>query len=296
MDTNSANAVISTLGFVYLAGLHLLNVSCKASFHDWRPSMSQAVDGRVALLHRSPNLIWEMSFYGFWLPDGLPTTFAADDSWVEVLRIAPHWRVGEGGAYGCWFEICRGSGVAIHVGRSLRAVNRSMLATLLHLNVNEVFAKPVRGRNHLWHAYRNGSARGWPPDQFRGVALDDEAGLRMRYFDNNPWRLEAKADLCKPAVELGYDTIQIYHELCSKQPWRRACGYEIISCHRSCLALRNRRDRGACVRGMPMRTGQSLIPTPTRKKFAPTRNPTCTPSQVCVSTGHAHAAICMPAC
>ena len=89
-------------------------------------------------------------------------------------------------------------------------------------------------------------------------ALEDEIGLRKRYFDNNPWRLEAKLDLCRPAIKQGYDSIQLYHELCSIEASRHACGYEIISCHPSCLALRNRWDRAACVRGLPMRTGLNL--------------------------------------
>jgi hypothetical protein len=247
--------LLTNLSFVYLSGVHLFNLSCKASFHDWRPAMSHAIDGQVALLHRAPNLIWEMSFYGFWRPWALQSAFAADSTWIEVLRIAPHWRLGEGGAFGCWFEASRGSGAAINVGRSLRAFNRSALASALGLNVTSIFASPLRGR---WHVWRNVSTADWPPANYAGVALHDEAGLRQRYFDINPWRLELKVDLCRPAIRLGYDTIQLFHELCSREADRKACGVEIVSCHPACLRLRNRKDRRPCIPGLPLRTGWGL--------------------------------------
>lgn len=255
---HAAAALLANLSFVYLSGLHLFNVSCKSSFHDWRPAMSEAIDGRVALLHRAPNAIWEMSFYGFWRPQSLQMRFIADGTWVEVLRIASTWRLGEGGMFGCWFEASRGSGAAIFVGRSLRVANRSSLASELGLNLTKIFAKPVRGRQHLWQSMRNASSTGWPPPEYAGIALDDEPGLRRRYFDNNPWRLEEKIDLCRPALRLGYNTIQIFHELCSRDLRRQACGIEMVSCHESCLRLRNRHSRLACVPGMPLRTGLGL--------------------------------------
>lgn len=174
--------------------------------------MSDAVNGQIALLHRAPNAIWEMSFYGFWRPTALQVQFTPDGKWAEVLRLAPHWRTGEGGLYGCWFEASRGSGAAINVGRSLRVMNRSALAAALNLNVTSIFATPVRGRRHLWHSLWNVSAADWP-SHFKGV--HDEASLRKRYFDIYPWRLEAKVDLCGPARRSGYDSIQIFHEICS---------------------------------------------------------------------------------
>ena len=298
--------LLGNLSFVFHEGRRALpgaaQPKCKASFHDWRPATCEGAGGcaRVALLYTQPNLLNPLSYYGFWRASALPASlhaptavdglaepwwaqhgFVADDAWAEMLRLAPRWTVGEGGAYGCWFEVARGSGVAVNVGRSLRAINRAHLAARLRLNLTSIFARPVRGREHTWVAWRRGPRedRGtshgtnhtrasprawreaWSPAAYRGVSLDDEAGLRRRYFDNFPWRLEAKVDLCAPATRRGYDSIQLYHEGCgmgNASTRELACGVEVVICHRSCLALRNRKHRAACVPGLPLRTGHDL--------------------------------------
>ena len=71
--------------------------------------------------------------------------FAPDGAWIEVLRIATRavtdpstYRrfggVGEGGGQGCWFVEARGSGIFMHVGRSLRARSRGELVSRLGIN------------------------------------------------------------------------------------------------------------------------------------------------------------------
>lgn len=97
--------------------------------------------------------------------------------------------------------------------------------------------------------------------RYEGLSLDDEAGLRQRYFENAPWRLEARVDLCQRATALGFGSIQLYHETCSLgnvTSREQACGVEVIICHSSCLALKNRKYRGACIPGLPLRTGYDL--------------------------------------
>ena len=311
-------SILAPLFFVYFEGFELFarEATCKASFHDWRPPMGP----NVALLHRTPNLIHHLAYYGFWRasqftprvefssPKADLTTppFAADGTWAEVLRLAPTWSgartAGEGGAFGCWFELSSGSGIALNVGRSLRVHNRTELARVFDLNLTALFAKPVRGSTHIWESYRassllsssnassgsgsggsrgsgsgsssvvgsvvgsgsgGGSSRvvsasGWPPTLYAGIDLWDEVALRRRYFQNAPWRLEARVDFCAGARRLGYDSIQILHELCSMERDRAACGVELISCHPTCLALRNRADRKTCVPGLPLRTGWDL--------------------------------------
>lgn len=276
--------LLSRLFYVYFEGYAVVSrCNCRASFHDWRPSMGHA----VALLHRPPNLIHPISDFGFWRAAALrdlssPPFAYPDHSWAEVLRLAPSWSgahsSGEGGAFGCWFELSVGSGIAINIGRSLRVTNRSELVSAFGLNISSIFEQPVRGREHLWHGYRRmalssasaggikdgigdvprGNVSHWPPPLYVGIALEDEAALRHRYFDNAPWRLEAKVDFCEHARRQGYDSIQIEHELCSMDPTRSACGVEIVSCHTSCLALRTRADRRVCVPHMPLRTGHDL--------------------------------------
>ena len=212
------NMWLATLQFVYTDGLRQLyivsrNLSCKATFRDWRPTMGK----HVALLHPVPNLIWRMSLFGGWLASGVVPRarrdFAPDFAYVEVLRIALDkgaLHASDGGEAGCWFELSRGSGISLHVGRSLRVDNRSELARELGINLTLVFAKPLRGGIHHWMAWRraaesasNFSHAPWPPALFAGLALDDEVGLRRRYFDNNPWRFVAtgggdREPVCKP--------------------------------------------------------------------------------------------------
>ena len=258
LPSDAVEDALTRLTFVYYEAVALglfSNLSCKASFHDYRSSM-----GDVALLHRSPNLLHRMTYYGFWRARRVSSSFAEDGTWAEVLRFAPWWSLGEGGTFGCWFELSRGSGIAINVGRSLRVNNRSELVKALDINISNTFARPIRGGLHHWMRFRQNASRSalWPPLEYSGVALDDEQGLRRRYFDNNPWRLEARVDLCTHAARLRYDSIQIADEVCSMDHEREACGVELVSCHAACLALRTRRHRRACPGGTPLRTGWNL--------------------------------------
>ena len=68
--------------------------------------------------------------------------FVEDNGWIEVTRIATRImtgtakfirRFGEGGGHGCWFLGAVGSGVFMHVGRSLRVHNRTELMQRLGL-------------------------------------------------------------------------------------------------------------------------------------------------------------------
>ena len=93
------------------------------------------------------------------------------------------------------------------------------------------------------------------PKEYSGLSIEDEAGLRRRYFDNNPWRFEAKVDMCTHARRLGYDTIQLWDELCSINPARGACSLEIISCDAGCMSHRSRTNRQSCISGLELRTG-----------------------------------------
>jgi len=54
---------------------------------------------------------------------------------------------------------------------------------------------------------------------------------------------------------MGFDSLQIRHEVCSAEHAREACGIELVSCDPACLARRTRREHSACVPGLPLRTG-----------------------------------------
>ena len=100
--------------------------------------------------------------------------FVPDHTWAEMLRISPTWSIGEGGLFGCWFEVSIGSGVGVNVGRSLRAIHRTHLAAALGFNVTALFDRPIRGREHLWEAWRRGQAaamRGSPSPSNRTSAM-----------------------------------------------------------------------------------------------------------------------------
>ena len=173
--------ILQRLAFVYHSGRRAVTQClCKASFHDWRPRMCDTVGGcsHVALVHTEPNLLHPLSYYGFWLASSLPAPlhsdavvsrvrteawwvrhgFVPDHTWAEMLRISPTWSIGEGGLFGCWFEVSSGSGVGVNVGRSLRAIHRTHLAAALGFNVTALFDRPIRGREHLWEAWRRGRA------------------------------------------------------------------------------------------------------------------------------------------
>lgn len=189
--------ILQRLAFVYHSGRRAVtHCRCKASFHDWRPRMCDTVGGcsHVALVHTEPNLLHPLSYYGFWLASALPAPlhpdavvsrvrteawwvrhgFVPDHTWAEMLRISPTWSIGEGGLFGCWFEVSIGSGVGVNVGRSLRAIHRTHLAAALGFNVTALFDRPIRGREHLWEAWRRGRAaamRGSPSPSNRTSAM-----------------------------------------------------------------------------------------------------------------------------
>jgi len=272
-------SMLDRVYWVYHSARPLFNLRCRSNFDAFRPEMLEPSDrdgaSHIALLQHAPNLIHRMSWFGFWLHSRLPmplklhqnaeaqlgTGWIADHAWAEVMRIAPTWRIGEGGNYGCWFEVSAGSGIALNVGRSLRARNRAHLVAMLGANITRIFERPVQGKLHAWQTARmNGNWTNDPktaPALFSNLSISDEVGLRQRYFENYPWRLEALVDVCT-LVAGRYDTIQLMHEMCSdKRTARRhqACGIELVSCQKGCLGLRNRRFRQACIHGLPLRTG-----------------------------------------
>ena len=202
--------LLDSLGWVYLAGGRpLFPVRCKSSFIGYRAAMRLPSDAdgstEIALLQKPPNLVHRLALYGFWRPAGLPTPlhagargWASDHEWVEVIRLRPTWNVGEGGGFGAWFELSKGTGVALNVGRTLRAANRSELAAKLELNLTEIFSKPNSGHVHLWKREATWTADpSTAPALYSGLGADDEAALRRRYFDNYPWRLEGRVNLCQ---------------------------------------------------------------------------------------------------
>ena len=277
MPEDQVSRALANLTWIYHSGQPLFCIRCVVAFADFSNEMLSRSDRsgatHIALLYKSPNLIHVMALFGFLLHSRVPGPqplaaaahswdgWASDHAWVEVVRLRPTWIVGEGGAFGYWFEVAAGSGVALNVGRSLRAHNRSHLASLLGLNVTDVFARPARGDSHVWKQPKfrhNRSA--WTADpqlqaQYANVSIDDEAGLRRRYFDIYPWRLETMVDLCKPARARGFDTLQIWAEMCSMDRTQAACGIEIVSCHASVLRLPSRQHRATCPPGLPLRTG-----------------------------------------
>ena len=282
MPVTELHLTLSKLWWIYHSGQSLFRIRCMMEFSAYCPSLLTETEseGRthIALLHKAPNLIHRISLYGFWLHSRLPSALRPDDAtthstgtgtggwtrdhgWAEVLRLSPTWTMGEGGTFGYWFEAAPGSGIALDVGRSLRAYNRSHLATLLGLNVTRIFAKPVHGDTHLWmqSKYRANTSAWFADEQaqrlYPSIPMDDEVGLRRRYFDNYPWRLEAKVDLCAPAIALGYQTLQIWHEACSLLRTQTACGIEVVSCHAGGMRLKSRSHHATCVPGLPLRTG-----------------------------------------
>tara|TARA_B110001452_G_C15232565_1_gene426872 strand:- start:307 stop:2625 length:2319 start_codon:yes stop_codon:yes gene_type:complete len=182
-------------------------------------------------------------------PEDHPPAFAPDDSWVEVIRVGTKTfsdtaekstrqtanasgssTFGEGGAHGCWFLLARGSGIFLNVGRSIRANNRSHLMS--------TFGEPLNARELDGYS--------------RNPWLENWHNPRARY-----------CNLCRMARANGYDSIQFLDELCGnrashashKRKARHACFVEVVSCHDACMALPTKSLYGACVPGLPLRTG-----------------------------------------
>jgi hypothetical protein len=85
-------------------------------------------------------------------------SFHPDHAWIEVLRIATIAvsgsaaavaRFGEGGGHGCWFLALNGTGVFLHLGRSIRAQSRAALGAALGINLTKLTSTPGRP---LWHS------------------------------------------------------------------------------------------------------------------------------------------------
>ena len=94
-------------------------------------------------------------------------------------------------------------------------------------------------------------SKGFPP-------VLNTSELRDAYFKKNPWLLEHRAgqSFCPRAIMLGYDTIQIRQEECSRPHSSSAwCFMEVISCHSACTRLRVHELNVACPPGLPLRTG-----------------------------------------
>ena len=189
----------------------LFNITCAVPANEWRRAWCRPqnhMPSPAALLLAPTYVMKKLNWFGVWRPEPMAgacspsfqPVFAADDAWVEVLRLGPDFQ--EGGLYGCWFLAAKGSGIFLNTGRSLRAENRSMLASALGLNL---------------------SASG------------------HKFLNWNPWRLEHNTRLCEHARQQGYDSLQIWWEGCaalrSKHRSSEACFHEIVSCHAECLAL-----------------------------------------------------------
>ena len=163
----------------------------------------------ISLLFPTNVLMRKINWFGGWRPLASPgacdsrsfdPTFAADDKWVEVLRLGPDFQ--EGGLYGCWFLAGSGSGIYINTGRSLRAANRSTLADTLGLNLT------AKGRKFL----------GWNPWRLEHNTRLCEHAQAQGYDTIQLWWEGCRARRTAPRAT-------------------EACFHEIISCHPACLAL-----------------------------------------------------------
>ena len=256
MPAASLESAFTSFSLVYHTGLqHMPNVTCRSWFMAWRPAMGM----QVPLIHEEalypPYLVWFAAGLG---PRDNPR-FAPDRSWAEVMRIDPG-AAKRGGD--CYFELSRGSGVAVYVNRSLRVQSRRELAGMLSVNLTRIFKTPARGNTHIWvHARRRGANQTvWPPPLYEGLAMDDEVGLRRRYFENDPKRLDLKINLCERIKKLGYDSLQVRSDSCAVQSEQGACQVELLLCNDVCTTFqsRKREDLGLCMHGLPLRTGWDL--------------------------------------
>ena len=136
-----------------------------------------------AVIRSVPTPSVHLNWFGFFLPHAWHPTcgskrepaYAADFSWVEVIRISEKIfspkKHREGLANGCWFYRADGSGIYLHTGRSLRANSREALRLAL------------------------------------GVAADDGG-----YFGTSGFGIDYHP-ICALARSRGYDTLQIFDEL-----------------------------------------------------------------------------------
>ena len=189
----------------------------------------------TAALHFEPPTVTSLSFsaYGFWLPRGMPHAcmalveppFAPDSAWVEVTRLGGDTPAADGRPRqgdGCWFLVAKGSGIFVHVGRSLRANSRRQLAEQLQLNLSK---------------------------------------HELNVLSFNPYLVETRFALCAHARAKGYESMQLWDETCPlrhRGMSGAACMHELISCHDACMVARLEADKtqqNTCSPGLPLRTG-----------------------------------------
>jgi hypothetical protein len=135
------------LEWIYHGTGYHQQLTCAHPYGRARPSFCSPPNrSQHGLVFCTPIKVRNIHWFGFWRQTqtrercGMtafpPPKWAADGSWAEVTRIATRAvtggagairRFGEGGGHGCWFLAARGSGVYLHVGRSIRAHNRSEL-------------------------------------------------------------------------------------------------------------------------------------------------------------------------
>jgi hypothetical protein len=202
---------------------------------------------RHGLVFCTPIKVRNMNWFGFWRPPNARERCAkaafpkpkwtADGSWTEVIRIATRAvtggagairRFGEGGGHGCWFLAAKGSGVFLHVGRSIRAHNRSELTHRLGLNVTA-----LGGWGNPW------------VEMHPNVRFCDAA--RSVGYDT----IQLLDEGCGNALMA---TASIKLASTNGQQVLHACYVEIVSCHPGCMALQTKSHFHACV-DVPLRTG-----------------------------------------
>ena len=160
--------------------------------------------------------------------------FVEDNGWIEVTRIATRImtgtakyirKFGEGGGHGCWFLGAVGSGVFMHVGRSLRVHNRTELMQRLNL-------PPPRGGSLYFNEMHVEICTAARQQGYVTLQLyDDVCGHRG--FDAKRQKENANLRL------------------------RHACFLEVVSCHPGCTTLPPRSHFDACV-DAPLATGWTV--------------------------------------
>ena len=273
LSPSTLTAILANVSIVYHAGRHLISdVDCRSFFGAWRPAMG----AHAALIFD----YGQYNYYVFGQASGLGSReqphFAPDGSWAEVMRADPgrFWAsnpMRDGRS--CNFVLGKGSGVAVNVGRSWRVRGRAELVSLLGLNLTEVFKGNVeRGsrKPFPWLEFRGELARAWPTPSYEGVALDDEVGLRRRYFENDPIQLDLVVDICSHVRRLNYDSLQVWDDSCALNREQVACSISLLLCDSRCLAQQHKPRAAAaaaahqaegemtCMHGLPLRTGWDL--------------------------------------
>lgn len=224
-------------------------------FGFWRPA--------TTLLHGCTETNGPIVGTGSSLDEARPVPpFVDDGGWIEVTRIATRImtgtakfirRFGEGGGHGCWFLGAVGSGVFLHVGRSLRAHNRTELMQRLGL-------PPPRGGSLY----------------FNEMHVEICTVARQQGYDS----LQLYDDVCG---HRGFDARRQREN--ANLRLRHACFLEVVSCHPGCTALPARSHFDACV-DAPLATGWA-VPVGDPLAISPTHRCICNNSLTllnCVGT------------